>query len=164
MKSIKAAPERSEFYSKPESFVGRDVDFSGMVLRSKDMGKFKFVHVKSGPLLVQVVTSSSESFPSGTSVRVKGKAKETNLKDSLMNPRTLEIQENEIEILGRPTGILHLILEKKSSILEMTSSLIIMVSLRHPKGRHLSIQSKGIAGFREAFKEQAAKRFVHQKL
>lgn len=156
MKTINASSERNAFFKNPESFMDREIDLSGFVLRTKDMGSFQFVHLKVQHLLIQVVTTSQEKLPTGTSLSISGTVKATNLKDKMMNPSTIEIQAKHLEIIGRPQGDPAFDLGKKE--LNIGNDVLFdyrMISLRHPKvGAIFRLQSEIVSAFREAFNEQ----------
>jgi nondiscriminating aspartyl-tRNA synthetase len=157
MKTITAAEKLKSFINEPSQFVGKDVDFKGVVYRIKDLGNFSFIHVFTTKGIVQcVLTVSGHKVREGCSVRVVGKVKETVIKDKFIYPRNVEVEVKKIEVLSSPESFMPFDITKKSlNINNDVKFDLRMLSMRYPLERAIfKIQEGLVHGLRKYFIEE----------
>ena len=151
MRKITVSKKLESFINEPSKFVGKDVDFKGVVYRIKDLGNFSFVHVFTTNGILQCVLGESEvGVKEGCAVKINGLVKEAKIKDKFIFPRNIEVEVKEIVILSSPESTMPFDITKKNlNINNDVKFDLRMISMRFPMERAIfKIQEGLVQGLR----------------
>ena len=154
MELIKVGGKLAPFIKEPEQFLGKDVDFKGVVYRIKDLGNFSFIHVSTAKGILQcIVEGELGEVKEGSAVHIWGTVKKAEIKDKFITPRNIEIQVKKLEVLSTPEASLPFdITKKKLNINNDVKFDLRMISMRYPKERAIfKIQEGLVQGLRNYF-------------
>ncbi|MBT7611032.1 MAG: aspartate--tRNA(Asn) ligase [Bacteriovoracaceae bacterium] len=158
MRKITVSKKLESFINEPSKFVGKDVDFKGVVYRIKDLGNFSFVHVFTTNGILQCVLGESEvGVKEGCAVKINGLVKEAKIKDKFIFPRNIEVEVKEIVILSSPESTMPFDITKKNlNINNDVKFDLRMISMRFPMERAIfKIQEGLVQGLRNYFMSES---------
>ena len=150
LKLIKVGGKLTPFIKEPEQFLGKDVDFKGVIYRIKDLVNFSFIHVSTVNGLIQCISEGElGEAREGSAVHIWGTVKKAEIKDKFIIPRNIEIQVKRLEVLSIPEAPLPFdITKKKLNINDETLKYINMnfKSLRNPQDTFKAVYRLSIIG------------------
>ena len=154
MKLIKIGGKLTPFIKEPEQFLGKDVDFKGVIYRIKDLVNFSFIHVSTVNGLIQCISEGElGEAREGSAVHIWWTVKKAEIKDKFIIPRNIEIQVKRLEVLSIPEAPLPFdITKKKLNINNDVKFDLRTISMRYPKERAIfKIQEGLVQGLRNFF-------------
>ncbi len=140
-----------------EGMTGQKVIVHGMIMRIRRLGWGAFIVLRRHDGLVQCVLGNEgnekllEELAEEQAVRITGTVKEASIKDPSINPGTVELQVDAVEIVSTPAEKAPVDMTKRVLDLHLDTNLDLRpLSLRHPVERaRLKVSEALTRGFRE---------------
>ncbi|MBT3583978.1 MAG: aspartate--tRNA(Asn) ligase [Halobacteriovoraceae bacterium] len=150
---ISAIVEERSKYLNLLDLVGEEIELKGVVFKVRGLSGFAFILVNAYGTIIQTVYTGEigeTGVKEGCSVVIKGKVSEAKLKDAFVEPKSCEVQINEINVVSSPKELLPFDITKKK--LDIGNDLkfdLRYLSMRHPKEKAIfRIQSSLVQGIR----------------